>query len=529
MTGEEIRRHYLAIASDRRARSGDRTALKQRKVKGRKGIGKFAGLMVANDMTLETWSRGKKYCFNIRVEDLQKANDIEHLQLPVIVEECDQNESGTRITLSHLKQSLVFPTPAKMRQVLIQEYGREEGFSVEVNGKPLDIDDISGKFVSHPIEIPGVGPIDLRFTISDHKNGVREPGITLKVDGKAIGKPQFFGLESADDFPQRLKKQLFGEVHVNGLRDHVTAGWDSVVENSEYLEAVKAAVLPILTAAFVETHGREVQLAQARLSKTINDRLAKLPEYKRQFADKAIRRILSRYYGEPDGRAEPIVNVLLEALENADYRVLLEHINASQSRDIGAIAGMLSDFGLAEIAIMYEQASARMTILDHMETLCCSDSTLEADIHKAFETNLWILGAQYSLFSSNKTLRRQISEYLDKSYSGSLAEKRPDLILNEGYGEKRLLIEFKKPTLGLGLDAYRQAIGYRHELSRISGASLEIIIMGGRLGSDIPDTTMRERDVRFLTYTDIIATARSQLEWLLNRELTNPIVSKPHD
>lgn len=518
MTGEELRRHYLVIASDRRARSGEKTAVKQRRVKGRKGIGKFAGLMVADDMTLETWSRGKRYILNIRLEDLQKAADIEHLPLPVVVEDCDPESSGSRITLSHLKQKLAFPTAMKMRQALIHEYGREDGFAITVSGKALDIDDLPGRFAEHSLSLPGVGAVELRFSISEQKSNVREPGISIRVDGKAIGKPQFFGLDAAEEFPQRLKSKLFGEIHVNGLRDHVTAGWDSVVENSEYLEEVRRAIAPILKAAFKEAYGREVQLAQARLSKSIHDRLSKLPEFKRQYADRAIRRVLARYYGEPESRAEPIVNVLLEALENADYRVLLEHINDVRGRDVSAIVEVIEEIGLAEIVIACERAKLRLAVLDQMEQLCADQSALEVSIHKAFEENLWILGPEYTLFSSNKTLRTQIKEHLDKRYVGALSDRRPDLVLNEGFGGKRLLIEFKRPAVRLGLEAYQQATGYRHELSRISGAEMEIIVLGGKFAEDLPSLDRREKDVKVLTYQDVIGAARSQLEWLLCRE-----------
>ncbi|MCX2830539.1 ATP-binding protein [Microbulbifer thermotolerans] len=54
MTEEELRRHYLSIATDRRPRRGERTIGKNRLAKGRKEIGKFAGLMAAATMTLET-------------------------------------------------------------------------------------------------------------------------------------------------------------------------------------------------------------------------------------------------------------------------------------------------------------------------------------------------------------------------------------------------------------------------------------------------------------------------------------------
>lgn len=58
-----------------------------------------------------------------------------------------------------------------------------------------------------------------------------------------------------------------------------------------------------------------MSLAQARLTRKINERLSALPEYKRVYADKAIKSILGRYYGEPESKVEPIVSVLLDAVE----------------------------------------------------------------------------------------------------------------------------------------------------------------------------------------------------------------------
>src|SRR5678816_1795884 len=73
MTEQEVRNEYLAIANDRRSRKGDRTKGLKRLVKGRKGIGKFAGLMVANTMAIETTARGKQTRVLISKDDLLKA------------------------------------------------------------------------------------------------------------------------------------------------------------------------------------------------------------------------------------------------------------------------------------------------------------------------------------------------------------------------------------------------------------------------------------------------------------------------
>lgn len=514
MTEEELRRHYLFIASDRRSRRGERTVGKNRLIKGRKGIGKFAGLMAASIMKLETRARGRVCGFTLRLEDLANVEDIEQLDIAFRSEACASHLHGTTITLSGLHQGLAYPDANKLRQVLLQDYGRQNDFRLCVDGKQLAVDDVSGSYSDSEHDLPEVGLVKLRFAISDRKAGLRQPGITLRVDGKSIGKPRFFGLDERDDFPRKLLNKLYGEVDADGLRDHITAGWDAPVENSELLKVLEAYVQPILRTAFEQQYRREMQMAQARLQKIIQARLAKLPEHKRHFADHAIKKILDKYYGEPESKVGPIVYVLLEALERSDYRTLLEHIADSRPRDVAAIAEGLSDFGLAEMAWLVEQAQARSIFLDRLEQLSLAPSTSEAVIHKALEKALWVFGPEYSLFSSNITLRRQVDTFLGKQYVGEKADQRPDLLLNENLNGEYLLIEFKKPGHALNHDNYLQAITYRHELGKYISAPIKVLLIGGKRSPDYP-TDNREPNVIAMVFDQFIATARRQLQWLL--------------
>lgn len=514
MTEEELRRHYLFIATDRRSHRGERTAGKNRLIKGRKGIGKFAGLMAASVMTLETRARGRLCGFTLRLEDLARVEDIEQLDIAFRSEPCDAGLHGTTITLTGLHQGLAYPNANKLRQVLLQDYGRLDDFRITVDGKLLDVDDVSGSYTASEQEVHVVGKVKLRFAISDGKTGLRQPGITLRVDGKSVGKPRFFGLDELDDFPPKLLRKLYGEVDADGLRDHITAGWDAPVENSELLKALEAHLRPILRDAFEQQYRRDMQLAQARLQRTILARLAELPEHKRHFADRAIKKVLDKYYGEPESKVEPIVYVLLEALERSDYRTLLEHIADSRPRDIAAIAEGLSDFGLAEMAWLVEQAQARTVFLDQLERLASTPGTSEATMHKTLEHNLWVFGPEHSLFSSNTTLRRQVEDYLGKQYVGKKADQRPDLLLNENLNGEYLLIEFKKPDHALNHDNYLQAISYRHDLGKHISSPIKVLLIGGRRSSDFP-TDNREPNVTVVVFEQLIGSARRQLQWLL--------------
>lgn len=517
MTEEELRRHYLSIAADRRSRRGERTRGKNRLVKGRKGIGKFAGLMAAAAMTLETRARGRLCRFTLRLDDLSQVEDIEQLDIGLHSEPCAPELHGTTITLSDLHQGLAYPDANKLRQILLQDYGRQDDFSITVDGKRLDVDDVSGSYSELEQDLPNAGKVKLRFAISDGKTGLRQPGITLRVDGKSVGRPGFFGLDQRDDFPSKLLRKLYGEIEADGLRDHITAGWDAAVENSELLQEVEAHIQPILREAYEQQYRREIQLAQARLQKAILARLSALPEHKRAFADRAIKKILDKYYGEPESKVEPVVNVLLEAMESSDYRILLEHIADATSGDVAGIAERLNEFGLAEMAFLVQQAAARQVYLDQLDALARDASTTEAVLHKALERNLWVFGPEYSLFSSNSTLRRQVEDMLGKTYTGDKADKRPDLLLNENLGGQYLLIEFKRPSHALNHDDYVQAIAYRHELAKYLSSPIQVLLVGGSRSAGFPTNNL-EPHVETRIFGQVISTARRQIEWLLRMD-----------
>ncbi len=514
MTEEELRREYLFIASDRRQRRGKLTP-KKRKVKGKKGIGKFAGLMAASTMQLETWARGQKASFRLTGDDYRAVDDIEEVPIELILESDDELAHGTRITLSDLNQGLAFPDPEALRELLLREYGREDSFQVSVNGKFLDVDDFKGTYTEYEANLGEAGDIKLRFTISNQKRNIRLPGISIRVGGEIIGKPSFFGLDEADDFPPKLLKKLFGEIEADGLVQHVTADKGALVENSELLEAVKAHVQPIIREQFKEEYGREISLAQARLKKQINRRLSELPEYKRVYADKAIKAVLGKYFGEPESKVESIVSVLLDALERSDYRAILDYIHEAPPSDIAKLAEILSEFGLAELAIVGEQATSRLRFLDQIELLCSDKSTLEKTVHEALERSLWVFGLEYSFFSSNRTLRRQVEEQLDKNYSGERGEKRPDLLLSIDYNNAYLLIEFKRPGHTLTFADYQQATRYRNDFVPYSDAEMYVLVLGGKRGRDLPPQRNWEPNVEILVFDEVVSRARNQLNWLL--------------
>lgn len=517
MTPEEVRSEYLAIARDRQSRKGEKTAKYGRQIKGRKGIGKFAGLAAARIMDIQTTAKGMTTRLEIDKDVLLQARrDLEEIPLPISTQKASA-PSGTFIALHGLNQSLSFPTEEKLRLALIHEYGRAENFLIEVNGSDLSVDDLPGKTRLHEEKVADAGTVCLRFTITEGKKLPANPGIVVRVGGKVVGDPSFFGLDHDPEIPSKLLRRVYGEVEANGLDKHVTADWGAIIENSKPYQQLRDWVASHAREALYETHKQEIDLQKARIQRQINQRISRLPEHRRGFAEQAIHKILSKFYGERDDRVATVANVVLDAMEKDEYWVVVQNIDAAKHSDISKLSEALEEFGLLEMVLIADRAKRRLQFLDSLEVLITDPHTLESQIHTAIEKSLWLLGPQYALLSSNKSLKNVVETFMSRKYEGNRGTRRPDLLLAADPGSRYLLIEFKRPNHSLSRKDESQAKEYRDELTQyLQAGPIDIILLGGR--REITQTSVYDTpDVQFMTYTDILSRNRKELKWLIEQ------------
>jgi hypothetical protein len=515
MTEKEVRDEYLFIARSRKSRKGSTTPRRKRKVKGRKGIGKFAGLLVAEDMTLTTYARGIKTQLQIdKNEILDWKGDLEKLNLDIVTSGCAVEKTGTTIMLKGLNQNMTTPDPIRLSQLLITEYSRENDFNILINGIPLSITDLKGRSDIGTENLKLSGKVKHTFTISKEKRRLKQPGIAIRVDGKIIGKPTFLGLEEDEEIPKKVLKKVYGEVEVDGLSDDITADWGAVLENSKKMKEVKDYILPIIKKAIQVSYSKEFNLAKARLQKKINKKLEKLPEHKRDFARKALDKVLKSYYNESEDKINTVISVVLDTLEKDEYYEVFEHIDDSSYKEMIEFAEALSQFGILELTSIGVQTKNRLRYLDYLDKLIENNQTLESDIHIAIEKNLWILGENFSLMSSNKSLNTICKDYLDRKFKGKRKDKRPDLLLSQDYKSDILLIELKKPDKVVGRDEEAQANKYRDDMISIFPNSFVSILILGKSVNPKMDSKYKSSLVTFDSYKSMISKARTRLNWL---------------
>jgi hypothetical protein len=343
-----------------------------------------------------------------------------------------------------------------------------------------------------------------------------EAGFIYRIGGKVVGRPTFCGLDEEEDLPEKVRNRLWGEIEADGLDRHVTSDWGEIFQNSLPLKDIKAEARDAVSSHLREVCHIEINAAKARIAKSVKARIETLPEHRRQYATEAVERVIQKYFPEGDDKVRLLVGLVLDALERDEYFVICEKIAAAACSDIAKISECLAEFGLVDMAVMAKQAKNRLQVLNDFEIIVSDKSSLEADIHHAIEHNLWILGPQYSVISSNKTLKSVIGDYLSKGGTKSRAKKRPDLFLGQSVNRKKLLIEFKRPSAIIGRDAEAQVKKYRDDLTPSHGP-MDIMVLGGEVDKSMAQGYLS--DTQFCSYMAVIGDARNQLEWLL-KELT---------
>lgn len=522
MKEKELRHEYLNIANPRLSRKGDRTPTLNRLVKGRRGIGKFAGLVLADIMEIVTRSGGVETSLIIDRRNLQDGDvDIEAVPLAIQTKTCSKGQHGTIVILRELNPRLSYPSEEALSEILSYDYGKETSIEIVVNGKRVKNYNVHGKTFSQKIDIGNSQFAEVKYTIADKPLPPRKAGLILREGNKAIGRPGFFGLEADEIISPRLRNRIVGEVVVPHGSLELTASGADVIEGDKILKVISDEMIPEVSKNLQQAHNREYNLAKARWQREINNRLALMPESRRAIVKERVERLVSRSYqeGEKQERITALVNLVIDALEMDEYWTVCHNIEDSDKSDVFSFAKALHDFGLADLAFIGTQAKRRLTFLHGLAEMSRNKETLEAQMHNALAENLWVFGAQYSMMYSNTTLKRIIKDYIGEKYDGKDAKDRPDLLLTAAVDGSRLLIEFKRPSIMVGWDAEAQAKKYADTLGEKLNIVPTIFIVGGSV-----DAKMREEyknpKIQFFSYEGLIIRAEAELDWLI-RELQN--------
>ena len=363
------------------------------------------------------------------------------------------------------------------------------------------------------MSVPYVPDVRLDVVIGDKRLPKEMQGIVVKVKGKILGRPRFFGLEQDETVPPRLLRTVSGVLYADELEEEAArSGWTDLNESEIRVQSVFAYAARMLKEQLTKAYRLQMSAANARFAKKYWQRLRELPEYKREFAKRELENIVNRDLGDDD-RTEDAIELMLKGLEQDEYWAVMSALINANPADIALVAEALSRFGVVDLAMVARGTKARLDALASMRVLANDMGTLEARMHEAIEANLWVFGSDYALLSSNQALQTIIPKALSSLRSTKDASKRPDLLLLAMYKDRNLLVEFKRPSETLDETDKAQAEKYRRLLAPYV-SDIDIVVLGGRRVKDMAQV-FENGAIKMLSYTELLSRAESELQWLL--------------
>lgn len=514
MSPSELQNFFLVVGYDRRQSRGSETPM-GRKVRGIRGIGKFAGLQIAETMSVLTIRAHQCSKLILNRRQLSEiASSLEVADIPVITESTSL-PNGTRIELSGIRQAFTFPSTLKLGRLVLREFGRQDGFAVYIDGDLVSSDVLSGQKNDLAISLRDGRTVHGAVWITEKVGEMAEPGIIVRVNGRAIGPPTFFGLDDDPDVPKTVLRRIVGEVHADHLINDVTANWGEFVENSVGYQDLAETMKDQLRNLIQDTTKIDAGAAPNEFVDSFRDEIERLPRSRRDLAREALYRVFQRFYDEAADRKRAVAELVLNAFELDEYWVLVQRIDQMSNHDVAHIADILEQWGLYEISGIAERAKRRLAVVDRFEDLVWDDTTLELQhIHRVLERNVWLIGDEWEVATSNRTMRRLIMEVFGDTYQGALSGHRPDLFL-AGAPDRHLLVELKRPSHEVELKDIYQVQRYRNDiLLHLPVARIETIVIGGTIS---PGLKLDEQHAAAATtFKVVLLEARRRLEWLVS-------------
>lgn len=212
-----IRDGYMLLGADKK-RKIKRTTKFGRLPIGNKGIGKLAGLGIANKISIITVKDGKEYSFSIDREELKKVKTLENAVFDDFTVKDTDKPNGTSIVLtkilSHVKIDM-----ENLKGSLARDLPHDENFKIFVNEQMCTRKDIPAKR-KIPVDfmVEGCGRITGEIIMAKKTFTSIPAGIVTTVRGRAVGKPSLFDVyKSKHRFYESLARLITGSIEVSSF------------------------------------------------------------------------------------------------------------------------------------------------------------------------------------------------------------------------------------------------------------------------------------------------------------------------
>jgi len=536
MTDDQVQENYLVVGRNRRQEGQADAAV--RPAMGRKGIGKLAGLGIAQKATLRTWRNGRLTELTLDMAHLKlDANEVSTVRIPGHLRGIPDGYGthGTEAELAGLKHI----TPIAVEQVR-EALGRR--FSRRVRGEMRIF--VNGQALREPeLGLEHRVPQDalteetladgciVRYYYGFASQVIRSRdlrGFVVYVRGKtAQAPPFFFGVEGTAS-GQHGTRYVTGAIEADFLdagaddesdlisTDRQEVDWEAegAQELREWGETLCRGVLR----EWVDFRGDRMEERILRDERFVT-RIERLDPNSRIQVQSFLRR-LGRAETAPD-RAEDLADALLRAYEFRHFHDVVGEIEAvgDDPERLAELLARLREWKVLESRAILEIVQGRLAIIDKFKEMVLNRAPETAprrgddNLHDLIARYPWLLDPEWQVLSEERYISTQLKEWLEDDVQDEDERLRYDFLALAN-GGTLLVIDIKRPGKAVEYGEMQRLATYRERLASSSRDVRMVLVHAGTLNVSTAEQEAWEgrRDALILEWEQVCERARRHYE-----------------
>lgn len=507
MSFEDLEAKFLKIGRNRREGNKQYSESGQRKVIGKKGIGKLSFFGIANHVEITTRRDSKENSFEMDWDDIKNSGDEYEIPLTKHDEPCTGERSGTKITLTAIRRKTPF-TPESLAVSLARAFSvfNEKDFNAEIIHNNLQPKKVTNelKYDSIDTEYEWDFPyseVDSQYEYAAQITGkiisAKTPvsssmkGIALFSRGKLVNAHEFYGEKASSHGYTYLTGWLDIGFIDEWEQDVIGTSRQSLNWENEGTSELKDHLQKVVKKIYSERRKRiEEKKKQEIKEKTgmdVDEWLTALPKHERALAEKMVSQIIENE-GIDTEKAGGLVSYVKDAFQFEAFKEFATEIAETDEIDSSKFVELLKEWQLVESKELYRLSIGRISTIEELSKHMEENSKEVPTVHQFFKEFPWLLDPRIIEFRDEVTFSKLLKEkYPDNELEES--DRRIDFVCTS-VSNNRFIIELKRPHHTINAKDIDQAAHYRAFLSNhignepASASQIVAYVVGGKRSQD---------------------------------------------
>ena len=473
MSDEDMRNKYLIVGRDRREKEqSDQTPPPHnRKIMGRKGIGKFSAFGIAKEIDIESVKDSEGSHFRMNYDELLEKADERTIEFPALPPTGTVSK-GTKIILRHI-------TKFKSRRISIKRIrrglarrfsviGAQQGFEVVINGDPISPEDrdlkslldkdMDGKPYLWEYDAVEIQP-QTGWTVSGWIGALNrttpdidgiDRGIVLMARGKLVQEPYVFEAVVGQQF---ALSYLIGELHVEFVdegEDTIGTTRNSLVWDTEPNTALKEWGQKEVNKIAREWGDKrrkdnEKQLEENELYRKFQEKAEEIGNNRAlKLADRLVRQAINKNPTANVDEVEPVIQMSLDFLEFDTFQEIAYALTRTEFEDTEKLLNLFREWEIVEAKEMARVTQGRITTIEKLQKLIENNALEVPTLHNFLKEFPWVIDPRWTLVDDEKTYSQLLRDKFPEASDTLESDRRIDFLCVQE-GTNLVVVEIKRP------------------------------------------------------------------------------------